>query len=767
MGLNIDAIISSMSLEEKALLLCGETFFRTRKLEKYSIPHMQLLDGGTGMNFEQLISDWYRDFVDESKFNREQLDNVSKYFYEVDKLSSEEKELKAIIEKKMMEKLGSVPPPGCYPPGILLGSTWNRELVYEVGDALGMEARQYQVDCLLGTPNINLLREPRNGRFFEGYSEDPYLAGELGSQLVKGVEGRGVASDVKHFAANNLEKNRIGIDQHISYRALEEMYLPAFEKCARAGAATFMTSYPSINGKPCTRNPWLLRDVLRDRFEFEGLNMSDWGACTGDAGDSVEAGMDLFMPGPWPHEGIIKAVEEKRLSVENLDLAVRHMLEFVDKYSHELNVNEKVSPERFVAIGDAANYKAASEGIVLLKNNGILPIKESTNVMLFGEDKLRIYGDGSAQVYTSREGKFSDYIINKADDEATLNDENTVALVVCTMGSGEGKDKENLKVDLRTRSTLDVLTGSKRVGNNIKIILVLNVSGPVEISEWVDDIDAIITTYYPGGEGCHALMDILYGRVNPSGHLSCTWPVRYEDTPAYLCYPDGYHCNYGEDIYVGYRGYQKRDVKPLFCFGHGLSYSSFDLNITNIDKHLCKLNETITLSYSITNTGNMDGAQVVQLYVTDKVSRVGKPLRELKGFDKVFVKAGETISKSISISVNNLASYDDDLMKWIVEDGEYELALGFDCDHMEAQEIIRVVDGSPEYRLGLNMTIDELQKYPQLRQALVNSIATAGDDIMSLIMTERYIPATKIKDALPNSSAYHEFIKCCDDYLKD
>lgn len=766
MGLNINEIISNMTLEEKALLISGETFFRTRKLDNYGIPHMQLLDGGTGMNFEQLLSDWFGEYVDESSFNREQLDNVSKYFYDHDKLTDEEKELQEILNRKLSDKLGSVPAPGCYPPGILLGSTWNRDLVKSVGDALGMEANKYKVDCLLGTPNVNLLREPRNGRFFEGYSEDPFLAGELASQFVKGVEGRGVASNVKHFAANNLEKNRIGIDQHVSYRALEEMYLPGFEKCLKAGAATVMTSYPSINGRRCTEHSWLLRDVLRDRWNYDGLNMTDWGACTGDSGDAVEAGMDLFMPGPWNHEGIIKAYEDNRLSMENLDNAVRRMLEFISKYSHELNSFEDVSENEFTALGDDVNYKAACEGIVLLKNNGVLPISKDESVTLYGDDELRIYGDGSAQVYTSRKGKFSDYLKITKNNTTIAEGQDFVALVVCTMGSGEGKDRENLKIDDKTISVLTELIKKKKDGNDIKIILVLNVSGPVEIGEYIDYLDAVITVYYPGGEGCHALCDILYGDVNPSGHLSCTWPYRYEDTPAFLCYPDGYHCNYGEGIYVGYRGYQKRKLKPLFPFGWGLSYSHFKLKNINIDNHRCVAGDEVTVRFEVENTSSRDGYAVIQLYVTDKVSRVSKPCRELKGFEKIYVPQGGTVNGAITINYMDLASYDDDLMRWIVEDGEYVISLGQNSEEMELEDTIRVMDGDEEYRLGVHMTFDELGKYPKLREALINDIVANGDEPIFVIMNERYTPANKINKVYDKADKCLSFIKACNEYLK-
>ena len=303
-------ILDKLTDEQKASLLCGAGFFSTREIKEAAIRRLQFLDGGTGMNFEQLFGDIFIAYAIENGYTREQFDHVIHNFYKLDNLTDEEKKLRDELFEKLTRYTGGFEPhPGCYPPGILLGSTWNPEVVYENGQALGLEARMYKVSCLLGTPNVNLLREPRNGRFFEGYSEDPLVGGLLGREMVKGVESQQVASDVKHFAANNLEINRSGIDQRISRRALEEMYLPAFEKCVKAGAATVMAAYPKINGEHCTENPWLLREVLKERWGFEGLCMTDWGACVGDSGDSVASGIDLLMPGPWNKEEEILAAK--------------------------------------------------------------------------------------------------------------------------------------------------------------------------------------------------------------------------------------------------------------------------------------------------------------------------------------------------------------------------------------------------------------------------------------------------------------------------
>jgi len=803
--------IKEMTTEEKARLLCGFSLFRTLGNDAHGIPSMQLLDGGTGMNFEQLFGDWFADLAAADGFSREELDNVAHYFFDKEELSENERKLRRRIEAGLLERLGldEVPAPGCYPPGILLGSTWNREVVRQVGDALGMEAAVYGVNCLLGTPNINLLREPRNGRFFEGFAEDPMLAGALGQEMVKGVQGRGVAANVKHFAANNLEINRIGIDQHISRRALEEMYLPGFEACVRAGVATIMTSYPSINGKKCTEDKWLLRDVLRERWGFDGVNMTDWWACTGKTGDCVEAGIDLVMPGPWPHEDIVLAVNEGRLSQEHLDAACLRMLEFAERYGvasasctdsgeteGALDKTETASDKTetssafddMYALGDKAAYEAASQGIVLLKNEGsCLPISEDAPLFLCGKSDIKIYGDGSAQVFTSRKKELSECIEGikvcdgqaffedekAAEDgmaynvkQAFIEDEKATVLVMCTMGSGEGRDRPDLKLDASTEELLRHLISLKECGAKGKIVLILNVPGPVELADYIDGIDAVVAIFYPGGQGARALADILTGRVNPSGHLTHTWPVRYEDTPAYLCYPDGYSCNYGEGIYVGYRGYQKRALKPMFPFGWGLSYTDFKLSEVSVDKSECLMGDELTVEFTLTNVGDRDGSQVVQLYVSDPVSRIGKAPRELKGFNKISVRTGQSVRSSISLKVMDFAAYDSDLEKWVVEDGEYILSLGFDCENMIESRSVRVTDGTPEYRLGIHMTVMELQKYPKLREALLMAAWAAGDDRMQLILSERYTPSDTIIKIYEHAENYEGFVSACAGYRK-
>ena len=703
-------ILSNLNDQQKASLICGAGFFSTREISEYGIKRMQFLDGGTGMNFEQLFGDIFIAYAIENNYTREQFDHVIHNFYKLDNLTEEEKKLREELFKKLTEYTGGFEPhPGCYPPGILLGSTWNPEVVYENGEALGLEARMYKVSCLLGTPNVNLLREPRNGRFFEGYSEDPLVGGILGREMVKGVEAQGVAADVKHYAANNLEINRSGIDQRISQRALEEMYLPAFEKCIKAGSATVMAAYPKINGVHCTNK----------------------------------------------EDEILKALEDGRLTREELDQAALRVIELGLKY----NKNDEMFPipyDEYIEKGRKACYRADAEGIVMLKNkDNLFPLDDMGRVSLYGSDTLRIYGSGSAQVITDRAPSLKEVFgENKGGD---------VAVVVISLPSAEGTDRKDLKLPDEYRRVIRGLIDD----GQYKICLVLNVPGPVELTEFIDDIDAVFLIYYPGMEGAHALYDIMSGAVNPSGKLTVTFPSRYEDTPAYLNYPDGFTCVYGEGIYVGYRGYEKRNLKPLFPFGFGLSYTSFEIEGMSTDKSEYALDDTVKVSFTLKNTGDRDGAQVVQLYVGDPVSTQSKPVKELRAFGKYELKAGERRDLSLEFRISDIGSYTDDYGKFLIEDGMYEISLGFSSEDIRKTASFRIREGSPELMLGINSRVIDVMYIPVLRNALVEDIRRTGADVQSLIDNERYTPNARINVIYENAGEFNNFVKECHNYLKE
>lgn len=757
--MDINGLLADMTIEEKASLLCGASSFRTTGVPGKGIPGIMMLDGGTGINFEQLFSDLYAPYAKENGYTLSELDNTSHFFFEDDKLTEHEKSLRDYIREDLKALTGDeIISPGCYPPGIVLGSTWDPEVVREVGEALGYEAQRYKIGCLLGTPNVNLLREPRNGRFFEGYSEDPYLTGRLSSELVKGVESTGVASNVKHYAANNLEINRIGIDEHISQRALREMYLPAFKECVSAGVSTVMAAYPSINGKKCVENRELLRDILKGEWGFEGPVMTDWGACTGRTGDSVSAGTDIFMPGPWDPSDILSALSDGRLTQGQLDDAVRRVLELTFKCG---KISSDLCYEDYVERGDRAAYKAVLEGIVLLKNADVLPLSPESPLFLFGGSVFRDCGSGSAQVFTDRHYDLRKYLDISGNDDIGSWEKSPsgVAVVVCSLPSAEGTDRADLEMDEGTKEILRKLIATKASGR--KIVLILNVPGPVTLSEFIDDIDAVLLTYYPGMMGARALADILKGAVCPSGKLSVTWPWRYEDTPAFLNYPDGFTCNYGEGIFVGYRGYEKRKIKPMFPFGYGLSYSSFEISDVRVPEDELMAGGKITVRCTLRNTGPAGASEVVQIYSGDVSSRLSKPVKELRAFGKYHLMPGEERKLEFVFPAKDLGSFDEDLGRFVLEDGLYDIYVGTSSEDIAAKVTIRILDGDEECRLGIYSPVDEIRRYEDLWKVLQDEVRRIGADEAALVAASRYTPFLRIVDVYPEASDMTGFTDAC------
>lgn len=736
-------------------LLCGNTFFTIGGEERCGRDTIRFLDGGTGINYEQLIGD-LRQFSDKiSQYNSVQIDRVSRFFYEPDKLDEEELKLREAVLEELLKLTGGMEPhPGCYPPGILLASTWNPESVYEVGSALGLEAGMFKIACLLGTPNVNILRDPRNGRFFEGYSEDPYLAGSLAKEMTKGVQSRNVAANVKHFAANNLEINRSGINEIISKRALEEIYLPAFESCVTEGKTrTLMSAYNSINGIPCYENKWLLKDVLRDRWGFTGVAMTDWDACKKDTGDAVAAGTDLLMPGPWKKEDEIKAaLDDGRIQRQDLNKAVSRIDELIN------NTNREPFPvtfDEYIRIGDDACYRADAEGFILLKNDGLLPVEDTGRIRLEGDPELIICGSGSAQVFTDRSKTLRDVIPGSPEGD--------VSIVVVSVRSAEGSDRPDLKMPREYISLIEKLHNAGQ-----KIVLVLNSPGPVEIPPHILDVtSSVLMIFYPGMTGATALLDVITGKVNPSGKLTFTYPVRYEDTPAFLNYPDGYTCIYGEDIFVGYRGYEKKKTKPLFPFGHGLSYTGFELSEIKTDKTEYTLTDTVKVSFDLKNTGEREGRTVVQLYVGDPVSMQTKPVKELRAFGKYRLEPGQTESLELTFKISDIGSYSEDYGKFLVEDGTYDIYLGLSSEDIRQKASFRVTDGDEELRLGVNSRIIDIMYIPTLREALVKDLRENGEDVQILIDNERYSPNVRISSIYKKTECFDNYRSACNSYLKN
>ncbi len=775
--------LKEMTLEEKARMVCGATFFGMADLPRLGIPRMQLLDGGTGMNFEQLfgdMADLHNLKVDSTNgmVGSTVLMHVIEYYFEPEKLNEEECKLRAWIEEHLEQNLNGVSyAPGCFPPGILLGATWDPEVIYAVGEALGKEANLYGVHVLLGTPNVNIHRDPLNGRLFEGYSEDPCLVSKLAPELVKGVQKYGVAANVKHFAANNQETNRVGINEWISERALEEIYLPGFKACVQEGKVqTVMSAYNRINGVPCTENHWLLTEELRDNWGFDGVVLSDWGAVYHPA-EALAAGNDLAMPGPIDPQPVIDAVKNGKLKEEELDLAVGRLLKMIDWICEHFRkaafTQDEVEEMR--KFTDQAAYEAAASGIVLLENQGIFPLKQGQKVAIVGSgaEKLLECGTGSAGITTNRTTSIYECLKKQlGNDMVYLNEvpsDTDVVLCISRMGGMEGNDRKNLQLPAEDMELLKQLQG-KTVG------LLLNTCGPVDLSA-LDrhTVKGVFSMFLPGMEGGHAMADILTGKVNPSGKLPLTFPVRYEDTPTYLNFPgDGYEVNYGEGIYVGYRYYDKKKIRPLYPFGYGLSYTTFEVDnlcvkngsveytsVNNAEEELT-ITDEVRFSVDVTNTGDRAGAEVVQIYIRDMESTLAKPVKELKAFQKVFLKAGEKKTLDFALSKADLVSYDGDRKEWIAEEGYYEVLVAVSSAEEDVKASFRFyLEDKTPYSYGVNSTVKTIYEHPQLKELAVKLWETEGWDQGILESNYQYTNNKLLIDIVPDKEA--EAIKVFDE----
>ncbi|MBR5682789.1 MAG: glycoside hydrolase family 3 C-terminal domain-containing protein [Ruminococcus sp.] len=758
-----------LTTDEQIIMVNGQSFFGMGELPHKGVPRIQMLDGGTGLNFEQLFGDLMEKADRPEKGTavfRKVLDN----FYQPGSFETkEELDLYSWLCEQIRAIIPEMTAPGCYPPGMLLGATWDPATVYQVGQALGHEARAYGVHVLLGTPNINLHRDLRAGRLFEGYSEDPYLITKLAPELVRGVQSQGVAANVKHFAANNQETNRQGINEIISERALYELYLPGFEACVKAGCATVMAAYNQINGLPCTENNWLLTELLRGEWGFEGIVMSDWGAVYNPAA-SVNAGCDVNMPGPVPSGPLRNALADGRLEPEKLAESAERAVVLAQKYALPPagHIDEEMT--------DSAAYKAAAEGIVMLKNspccNGAeqkcCPLPVSSKIALMGsmDGKLLICGEGSACVRTNRgKGLCAELRRCFADVRTGLYDGADTIVYVLNVAGQEGNDRKTLRVDDEEQKCMSGLCGYAR-RSNMRSVLILNTSGPVTGSA-LDMWDAVFWVSLPGMQGAAAITDILCGKVAPSGRLPLTFPCSEDHMPTYLNFPgDGMTVNYGEGIFVGYRYYVTRRHRSSgadyarYCFGHGLSYSTFEVREFRVESG--DIANGLELTAYVENTGDVAGKTVVQIYVHDPVSTLTKPVCQLCAFQKVYLEPHQTEKVHLHVDSRSFESWDPDLHAWTLEDGEYVLNATVEdsgaVDWHDRAGIVLRYDGESPYSWGENTSIKEIYENPQLKAALCSFMQSHGLSWEMVLTTYQYTAMDSVGKLLDNTG--------CSDALK-
>jgi beta-glucosidase len=727
---SIPALINEMTLEEKADLITGASPFHTRALEEYGVPPALLLDGGTGVNTMQLMIDlMYKACIDVFHLDDDAAQSPSGMesfgvvmpilpkMAEHGSLTPEEQRVVALATAEVDKLKPEGASIGCFPPGMLLGATWDPQTVYACAQALGREVSAHQIDVLLGTPNVNVHRDPLNGRLFEGYSEDPCLVSKLAPEFVKGIQDQGIIANAKHFAANNQETERMGVNEHIPLRALHEIYFPGFKACVQQGGVrTIMSAYNQINGRPCAMNRWLLTDVLRDKWGFDGFVMSDWGAAY-DQVEAAAAGNDLVMPGPRNTQCLVDAVNSGALSESDVDRCVANYLAVL--------LEMPVIKGRRYATVDAefsrqAAYRAAAEGIVLLKNKGnLLPLSKNDKVCFYGPGSKQLIesGGGSAQVWTDLSSNPYDCAIAKIGSErvsfeAVAQDTRTVIITVGAKGQ-EGADRPSMDVEAADKAMLEkAIAEAKAV--QARIVVILNVAGPVSMMDWIDDVDAVLCVFFPGMEGGRAAADILFGDLNPSGKLPLTFPKYYRDSPAYGNFPGEFgEVWYGEGIYVGYRYYDLKGIEPLYPFGHGLSFTTFELAglrvppVVRLDE-----GEKVTAWVKVKNRGQVAGKEVVQLYLSDEVSTLHKPPKELKAFKKVLLEPGEEKDIVFELSKDDLASFDVAMDRWVTEPGYYQLLVGTSSRNIVLSGRFEAVCENP-YGYGPDTAIGKLMSDPR------------------------------------------------------
>ncbi|MCI7604913.1 MAG: glycoside hydrolase family 3 C-terminal domain-containing protein [Blautia massiliensis] len=693
---DLKKIVSQMTLEEKAGMCSGLDFWHLKHVERLGIPEVMVSDGPHGLRKQDDKGD----------------------------------------HLGMNDSIKAV----CFPPAALSACSFDRKLVEEMGKTIGKEAQANDVSIVLG-PAVNIKRSPLCGRNFEYYSEDPYLAGEIAAAFINGVQSQHVGTSIKHFAANNQEYHRMSNSSEADERTLREIYFPAFETAVKkAQPYTFMCSYNQINGTFASENKWLLTDVLRGDWGFKGYVMSDWGAVN-DRVKGLEAGLELEMPSSNGVNDalIVQAVKDGSLKEDILDQAVERILRIIFEYA------DNRAPQEFTMEKDHEEARhIAEESMVLLKNDEqILPLKASEKIAFIGgfAKKPRFQGGGSSHIncfkitnaldsvpsdaqVTYAEGfpadkdLYDDALAAEAIKTAAAADKVVIFAGLPDSFESEGYDRSHMRLpECQNRLIAEIL----KVQPNT--VIVLHNGSPVEMP-WLNDIKGLLEAYLGGQAGGTAVANILYGKVNPSGKLAETIPLKLSDNPSYLNFGGGEKVEYREGVFVGYRYYDTKEMDVAYPFGYGLSYTTFacsDLKISNenpTDK------DTITVSVDVTNTGNMAGKEVVQLYVKDCTSSTIRPEKELKGFKKVFLNPGETKTVTMELDKRSFAWYNTELHDWFAASGEYKLLVGTSSRdiHLEGRIHLNSSQELPMH-VHMNTTLGELFRNPKTSETAKELIA--------------------------------------------
>lgn len=645
-------IIDKMTLEEKASLCSGETYWDTKAIKRLKIPSIMMSDGPNGLRVQ-------RGKTDELGIN-----------------ASEEST--------------------CFPAEATLCNSWNTNLAYKMGEALAEEALEEKVSILLA-PGVNIKRSPLCGRNFEYFSEDPFLAGKMGTEYIKGLQSKGIGACLKHFACNNQEERRKTINTVVDERTLREIYLYAFEMIVKESKPwAVMSAYNKLNGVYCTENKYLL-GILRDEWKHEGIVITDWGA-ENDRVDGLKAGNELEMPTTdgKTDEEIVEAVKEGTLAEEILDESIDRLLDIIFKCVENIKNDYKFDHEN----NNRLAQKIAEESIVLLKNEGnILPINTKEKLLFIGDmvKNPRFQGVGSAvtkperiyntystlenrninfeyeQGYERNSSKKDKELLKRACDKAKSANIVIIYAGLTENYESEGIDRRNIEIP---KNQVKLIEEVSKINQNV--VVVLSGGSSIEMP-WKNRVKAIVHGYLGGQCGAIAMVDVLFGKVNPSGKLSETYPIKLEDTPSYNNFPGTeLSVEYKEGIYIGYRYYDKAKKDVLFPFGYGLSYTDFEYSNLRIDKNEIdiKSDTKINIKFNIKNIGNIAGGEVAQVYVSQNSPTIFKAEKELKGFEKVYLEPNEEKEINIILDKRAFEYYNIEKKDWAVESGEYDILVG-------------------------------------------------------------------------------------------
>ena len=686
---DVKAIIREMTLEEKAGMCSGKDFWHLKGVERLGIPEVMVSDGPHGLR---------------------------KQAEEADHLGLNES-IKAV----------------CFPTACATACSFDRDLLEEMGERIGDECQAEDLSVILG-PAVNIKRSPLCGRNFEYFSEDPYLASQMAAAHIKGVQSKNVGTSIKHFAANNQEHRRMSCSSEIDERTLREIYLAAFETAIKeAKPDTVMCSYNRINGEFASENHWLLTEVLRDQWGFEGYVMSDWGAVN-DRVKGLKAGLELEMPGSGGNtdKEIVEAVKSGELEEAVLDRAVERILNIVFKFTDNRQEGKFDLEEDHKLAA-----KIAGESMVLLKNEGVLPLPaQGKKIAFIGKfaETPRFQGGGSshinsfkitsaleavkevaevtyAQGYDVKEDVIDQAMLNQAVETAKEADVAVIFAGLPDAFESEGYDRTHMRMP-DCQNTL--ISEIAKVQENV--VVVLHNGSPVEMP-WADQVKGILEAYLCGQAVGQAEVDILFGKVNPSGKLAETIPYKLSDNPSYLNFPgDGQKVEYKEGVFVGYRYYDTKEMPVRYPFGYGLSYTTFEYSDLQLSSDKIKDTDKLKVTLKVKNTGNRAGKEIVQLYVADKTGAASRPVKELKNFVKVELQPQEEKTVEMELDKRSFAWYNTDIHDWYAASGEYEILAAASSRDIRLKKTV-YVESTTELpmHIHMNTTIGELLENPRTK----------------------------------------------------